>query len=154
PGPPGGARPRRARQAGRGRQARGAGRALRAGGRADHPPRARTEDQRPAGVLGRFRRPPIRKGKLGKPTEFGYVAHIAEITENTRRGARGFILPGATAPGNPAENTLLTATATELERLDIRPRELVGDGGFQTAPTLAALPVHSTVYPGEVARAD
>ncbi len=42
--------------------------------------------------------------------------------------------------GNPAENTLLPATATELERLDIRPRELVGDGGFQTAPTLAALP--------------
>jgi hypothetical protein len=27
---------------------------------------------------------PIRKGKLGKPTEFGYIAQICEITENTR----------------------------------------------------------------------
>ncbi len=32
---------------------------------------------------------PIRKGKLGKPNEFGYVAQIAEVTANTRRGARG-----------------------------------------------------------------
>jgi hypothetical protein len=32
---------------------------------------------------------PIRKGKLGKPTEFGYVAQICEVTENTRCGARG-----------------------------------------------------------------
>ena len=29
---------------------------------------------------------PIRKGKLGKPNEFGYVAQIAEVTEHTRRG--------------------------------------------------------------------
>ena len=36
---------------------------------------------------------PIRKGKLGKPNEFGYVAQICEVTQNTRRGARGFILP-------------------------------------------------------------
>jgi IS5 family transposase len=27
---------------------------------------------------------PIRKGKLGKPTEFGYVARICEVTDNTR----------------------------------------------------------------------
>jgi IS5 family transposase len=32
---------------------------------------------------------PIRKGKLGKPNEFGYVAQLAEVTANTRRGARG-----------------------------------------------------------------
>ena len=31
---------------------------------------------------------PIRKGKLGKPTEFGYVSQLAEVTENTKR-ARG-----------------------------------------------------------------
>jgi IS5 family transposase len=65
---------------------------------------------------------PIRKGKLGKMTEFGYVAQIAEITPNTRRGARGFVLPAATAPGNPAENRLLPATMTELEALGIAPR--------------------------------
>jgi transposase, IS5 family len=32
---------------------------------------------------------PIRKGKLGKPGEFGYVAQLAEVTANTRRGTRG-----------------------------------------------------------------
>lgn len=32
---------------------------------------------------------PIRKGKLGNPTEFGYVAQICEVTENTRKRARG-----------------------------------------------------------------
>ena len=32
---------------------------------------------------------PIRKGKLGKPNEFGYVTQLTEVTENTRRGARG-----------------------------------------------------------------
>jgi transposase, IS5 family len=51
---------------------------------------------------------PIRKGKLGKPTEFGYVAQICEVTENTRKGARGFILPAGHAPGNPSENRLLS----------------------------------------------
>jgi IS5 family transposase len=83
---------------------------------------------------------PIRKGKLGKPTEFGYVAQICEVTENTRRGARGLILPAAHAPGNPAENTLLPATAAELDRAGIRPREIVADGGFLPGPTKEALP--------------
>jgi transposase, IS5 family len=78
---------------------------------------------------------PIRKGKLGKPTEFGYVAQICEVTENTRKGARGFILPAAHTLGNPAENRLLTHTAQELERAGIRPREIVTDGGFLPGPT-------------------
>jgi IS5 family transposase len=78
---------------------------------------------------------PIRKGKPGKPTEFGYVAQICEVTENTRNGARGFILPVGHAPGNPSENTLLTQTASELDRAGIRPREIVADGGFMPGPT-------------------
>jgi len=78
---------------------------------------------------------PIRKGKLGKPNEFGYVAQLAEVTENTRRGARGLILPAATAPGNPGENTLLPQTVAELKRLGISPREVALDGGFQSGPT-------------------
>jgi IS5 family transposase len=85
---------------------------------------------------------PIRKGKLGKPNEFGYVTQICEVTENTKRGARGFILPAATAPGNPGENTLLPDTVAELTRLEISPREIALDGGFQAGPTndsLAAL---------------
>jgi transposase, IS5 family len=83
---------------------------------------------------------PIRKGKLGKPTEFGYVAQICEVTENTRKGARGFILPAGHAPGNPAENRLLPQTARELEHARIRPREIVCDGGFQAGPTKDAFP--------------
>jgi IS5 family transposase len=83
---------------------------------------------------------PIRKGKLGKPTEFGYVAQICEVTANTQRGARGFILPAGHAPGNPAENRLLPQTARELEHADIRLREIVCDGGFQAGPTKDAFP--------------
>ncbi len=83
---------------------------------------------------------PIRKGKLGKPTEFGYVAQICEVTENTRKGARGFILPAGHAQGNPSENRLLTQTATEIDRAGIKPREIVGDGGFIPGPTREAFP--------------
>ena len=82
---------------------------------------------------------PIRKGKLGKPTQFGYVTQLAELTENTKRGARGLILPAATAPGNPGENVLLPQTVAELQRLGICPREVALDGGFNVAPTRQAL---------------
>jgi IS5 family transposase len=82
---------------------------------------------------------PIRKGKLGKPNEFGYVAQICEVTENTKPGARGFILPAATVLGNPPENTLLPITTGELARLGLRPREVALDGGFQTRATDEAL---------------
>src|SRR5204863_4260208 len=83
---------------------------------------------------------PIRKGKLGRPNEFGYVAQLCELTENTRPGARGFILPAAHAPGNPGENVLLPLTAHELRRAGIKLRELVADGGFQWGPTSQTLP--------------
>jgi IS5 family transposase len=83
---------------------------------------------------------PIRKGKLGKPTEFGYVAQICEVTENTRKGARGFILPAGHEIGNPAENKLLPQTAAELDRVRLRPREIIVDGGFMPGPTTDAFP--------------
>ena len=86
---------------------------------------------------------PIRKGKLGKPNEFGYVTQIAEVTDNTRRGARGLILPGAASEiGNPTENALLPTTVAELDRLGLRPKDVALDGAFtttQTNQTLAAL---------------
>ena len=89
---------------------------------------------------------PIRKGKLGKMTEFGYVAQIAEVTENTRRGARGFVLPAATRPGNPHENTLLPDTIEELSKLAIAPREIACDGGFQTGPTRDQVPLETDLF--------
>jgi IS5 family transposase len=82
---------------------------------------------------------PIRKGKLGKPNEFGFVAQICEVTENTKRGARGLIIPATTERGNPAEDTLLPETAGELERLGISLREVALDGGFNLGPTRQAL---------------
>jgi hypothetical protein len=82
---------------------------------------------------------PIRKGKLGKPNEFGYVTQLAEVTENTKRGARGLIVPAATAAGNPGEDALLPDTVTELGRLGISPREIALDGGFNVGPTSQAL---------------
>ena len=82
---------------------------------------------------------PIRKGKLGKPTEFGYVVQIAEVTPNTKPGARGLVLPASSRPGNPGENQLLPDTARELERLGLSPSEVALDGGFQTGPTTDAL---------------
>jgi IS5 family transposase len=82
---------------------------------------------------------PIRKGKLGKPNEFGYVAQIAEVTEHTRAGARGLIVPAATRLGNPAEDTMLPDTITELTRLGITVKEVALDGGFNVGPTHDAL---------------
>jgi IS5 family transposase len=82
---------------------------------------------------------PIRKGKLGKPTEFGYVAQIAELTPNTKTGARGLIVPAASLPGNPVENTLLPQTVAELDRLGLRPKEVALDGGFTLGSTTDAL---------------
>jgi IS5 family transposase len=83
---------------------------------------------------------PIRKGKLGKPNEFGYVVQIAEVTEHTRRGARGLILPAAaTQLGNPHEDTLLPDTTAEMTRLKIKIREVALDGGFNPGPTATAL---------------
>jgi transposase, IS5 family len=81
---------------------------------------------------------PIRKGKLGKPNEFGYLAQICEVTENTKPGARGLVLPAATAPGSPGENTLLPTTVAELERLGLRPQEVALDGGLRPPQIRAA----------------
>ena len=82
---------------------------------------------------------PIRKGKLRAPTEFGYVEQLAEVTPNTKPGTRGFLLPPASAPGNPGENELLPATVAELQRLGLAPREVALDGGFQTKASEEAL---------------
>ena len=85
---------------------------------------------------------PIRKGKLGRPNEFGYVNQLCEVTENTKRGARGLILPAVTQVGNPGEDTLLPDTIAELKRLGISPKEVALDGGFNIGPTRQTLDDH------------
>lgn len=82
---------------------------------------------------------PIRKGKLSQPNQFGYVDQLCEITANTQRGARGFILPPTSQIGNPSEDTLLPATAAELTNLKLKLREVMVDGGFNLNPTNTAL---------------
>jgi len=83
---------------------------------------------------------PIRKGKLRAPTEFGYVFQLAELTEHTRRGARGLILPAPTRIGSPNEADLLPDTAEEIRKAGLRPREVAVDGGFQPGPVGEQLP--------------
>jgi transposase, IS5 family len=83
---------------------------------------------------------PIGKGKLGKRYEFGYVFQLAELTPNTRRGARGLILPAASQIGSPNESELLPQTVAELGRVGFRPREVAVDGGFPVDAVTRAIP--------------
>jgi len=89
---------------------------------------------------------PIRKGKLGNPTEFGYVVQIAELCENTRRGARGLILPAPSQIGSPNEADLLPQTARQIDALNLRPRDLALDGGFAPGPVDEHLPGPDRVF--------
>jgi transposase, IS5 family len=89
---------------------------------------------------------PIRKGKLRAPTEFGYVFQLTELTENTRRGARGLILPAKSRLGSPNESDLLPATGTELDRLGIRLQEIAADGGFAPGPVADHLPASRRTF--------
>ncbi len=90
---------------------------------------------------------PIRKGKKAKPNEFGEIVQYTELTPNTRRGARGLLLPPQVAVGNPHENVLLPQTVAELTALELRPVEAAFDQGYTRKATTAAMePVGSTVF--------
>ena len=82
---------------------------------------------------------PVRRGKLAKPNEFGDVVQRTEVTANTRRGARGLLLPPKLQAGSTHENVLLPATAAELQALGIRVREAAVDAGFGRTRTEQAL---------------
>ena len=83
---------------------------------------------------------PVRRGKLSKPNEFGYVVQLAEVTANTKKGTRGLLLPPKLAAGSTNENTLFPETVAELSGLGIRLREGSFDAGFVRTQTEAALP--------------
>jgi IS5 family transposase len=68
------------------------------------------------------------------------------VTENTRRSARGLILPAASQIGSPNESGLLPATGAELDRLGIRPREVALDGGFAPGPVAEHLPATQRTF--------
>ncbi len=83
---------------------------------------------------------PIRRGKLAKPNEFGYLVQYAEVTAGTKPGARGLIVPPPLEAGSTPENALLPRTAAELDALGIKLVEGSFDAGFHRAETEAALP--------------
>ncbi len=58
---------------------------------------------------------PIRKGKLGKPNEFGYVAQIAEVTPNTKRGRARTDPAGRIAARQPRRERPATADRDRAE---------------------------------------
>lgn len=83
---------------------------------------------------------PIRRGKLAKPNEFGYLVQYAEVTANTKPGARGLLVPPPLEAGSTPENALLPKTAAELDTLGIKVIEGSFDAGFHRAETETALP--------------
>jgi transposase, IS5 family len=76
---------------------------------------------------------PIRKGKPGRPTEFGYTVLLGECE-------RGFIATHHTLKGNPPDAVQLVGAVTDVIAVTGRPPgTVVGDRGFGTAANDAAL---------------
>jgi len=87
---------------------------------------------------------PIRKGRLGKPVEFGYKAQVAD-------NADGIILDHTVEVGNPADAPQL---APAIERITVRtgraPRAVTADRGYGEASVerdLHQLGVRSVAIP-------
>jgi transposase, IS5 family len=76
---------------------------------------------------------PLRKGKPGRPTEFGYTVLLGECE-------RGFIATNHTHKGNPPDAAQLVPAVTDVIAVTGRPPGTVaGDRGFGTAANDAAL---------------
>ena len=56
------------------------------------------------------------------------------------------ILPASTEIGAPNESTLLPSTGARLDELDITPREIALDGGFQPGPVAENLPLPDRLF--------
>ncbi len=82
---------------------------------------------------------PVRRGKLAKPTEFGYVVQLTEVTQSTRRAVPALVLPPKLEAGSTHENVLLPATAAELAGLGLTVKEASFDAGFLRPATEKAL---------------
>jgi IS5 family transposase len=76
---------------------------------------------------------PIRRGKPGRPTEFGYTVLLAEFE-------RGFVATHHTHKGNPGDAAQLVPAVRDVIAVTGRPPgTVVGDRGFGTAGNDAAL---------------
>jgi IS5 family transposase len=84
---------------------------------------------------------PIRRGKLARPNEFGYVVQLSEVTASTKAGTVSLVLPPKLAAGSTHENTLLPGAVAELEAIGITTlKEGAFDAGFGRVATTKALP--------------
>jgi IS5 family transposase len=83
---------------------------------------------------------PVRRGKVAKPNEFGYVVQLTEVTTSTKPGTPSLLLPPKLAAGSTPENALLTQSVAELQALGARVREASFDAGFTRKATEEALP--------------
>lgn len=70
---------------------------------------------------------PIKKGRLGKPVEFGYLAQVLDNED-------GVIVDHSTHVGNPSDGPLLApAVARVKKRAGRAPREVTADRGYGAA---------------------
>ena len=87
---------------------------------------------------------PIRKGRLGKPVEFGYKAQVVD-------NADGVILDHTSELGNPADAPQLVPAIERItRRTGLPPRAVTADRGYGDASVerdLHALGVRSVVIP-------
>jgi len=76
---------------------------------------------------------PIRRGRLGHPTEFGYKAQVIDNDD-------GVIVDHTIEAGNPADAPQLAPAITRVTRRAGRPPDAVAaDRGYGEAPVEAAL---------------
>jgi len=76
---------------------------------------------------------PIRRGRLGHPTEFGYKAQVVD-------NADGVIVDHTVEPGNPADAPQLAPAITRITRRGGRPpRAVAADRGYGEARVETAL---------------
>lgn len=87
---------------------------------------------------------PIRKGRIGKPVEFGYKAQVVDNSD-------GLVVDYELFQGNPADVPLLgPAVERVIRRFGKAPRALVADRGYGDAKTeegLHAIGVKTVVIP-------
>ena len=69
----------------------------------------------------------------------GYSTQYTELTANTRRGARGLLVPPKMGIPSPQTDTLPSESVAEIIGLDLKPVEAVFDCGFTTKATLATM---------------
>jgi IS5 family transposase len=76
---------------------------------------------------------PIKKGRLGKPVEFGYLAHVVDNVE-------GVVVDHSVHVGNPPEGPLLAPSIRRITKRSGRPpREVAADRGYGAADVDAEL---------------